>query len=652
VTANPWPVSIYGLLVAAFLLLPWLAQSFRTRSGSEPGERWIGLLLVAGACLLAFLRGWELIEASILLALSAAGRGLVPLAGAAAAALLFAPVTWWLRESGISQAQFLLFIGLCLGLAVLSRRAQFAVQDAGRPTLTMRTELILVGAMLVLGLGAGLLTGAANEHESVLRAWHHWGAYISPVSALLAGGVPFRDFPVQYGMGPTLLIAATCPMGCWTGLYGLTVAANALELAAFGWSLLLLTRRLDTPSRMLALAAQACAMLVWTGYPLDWGGAIMTPSVAGMRFLPLVLLLTLIITAEHGPRSPALPRRLAVSGHLLWFLGLAWSPENAFFASLLWWPYLALRRADMGARGRDAWLNLIRGGLTGLAAVVAGYAGLALLFRLIFGDWVRLSDFLLYLRNPPGAMPVNALGPIWFVAAILLLAARALSSAQPASGRRVLYACLLATLAALSYYLSRSHDNNLLNLLPFLLLVLIAAQALFPSQFVTGFVRAALVAVVAFSATISFHPWTIFPGSSGVAGLQVGPAALTMRFTPSLKLPQPLLAPDAAGAFDDLHARGIDAILLFDDRMLLPLGEPAASWTAVNNLANFIPLPDADIARYIRRSAAVYHRPGWIVLKRKDYGHWLALFQTAYGVTEERRYGSYSDYYLVPRDPL
>lgn len=653
VAANPWPAAVYALLVAAFLLLPYVFRKTAAPGGDPRQDPWLAAALVAGGCLIAVLRGGELIEGPVLILLTALGRDRLPIAGAAAAGLLFAPVTWWLPRYGIAIEQRLLFDAFCLVLAGLARQASF-VASAPDAAPRVSREALTVAGLLALGLVAGMLTGAANERRSVLTAWHHWGAYLSPVTALLAGGVPFRDFPVQYGMGPTLLIAGTCRWGCWTGIYWLAVVGNALNLAAMGWSLLLLTRRFDAPARALALAALVCAMLIWPGFPADWGSPIMTPSVGGMRFLPLVLMLALVLTAEQTAPAPAqgrdmLPCWIKGAGLALWFVGLLWSPENAFFASLLWWPWLALRRADAATSAREAWLCLVNGGLLGMAASLAGYAVLAILFRLAFGAWVTLDEFLLYLRNPPGPLPVNPLGPIWFVAAILLLAARALARQPHSPPWRALYAVTMTALAALSYYLSRSHDNQIPNLLAFLVLALIAAQALQPTRFVTGFVRAALVAAVAFTASIEWHAWTVMPGGWTFAGLQVGPEALTARFAPSLRLRAPLADPDAAAAFDDLHRLGARSILLFDRHRVMPLGDSASDWTGVNNLANILPLPGDVVRHYIERGAAVYHRPGWLVLSRSDYGKSLGLFQTAYDVTEERRYGAYSAYRLVPR---
>lgn len=649
-TASAWPVLIYAALVAVFLALPYLAQTAPSARRAEHEDLGFAALLISGGGLLAFPRGWELVEVPLILLLSALGTKWRPLAGAAAA-LLFLPATWWMAKFDYSLVHRLGIAAFCLVVALLARQATFSAPRQGKCALCRRGELALVGTLLALGLGAGLLTGAANDNRTLWELWHHWGAYMSPVSAMLAGGVPYRDFPVQYGMGPTMLIAASCPLGCWTGIYVLTIVANALQMAVLGWSLLLLTRRRDTASRLLALGALFCCSYIWTGLPSDWGGAIISPSVAGMRFVPLALLLGLILTAEHDPQASAtLPRWITITGHGLWLLGLAWSPESAFFASLVWWPWLALRRADAGQAGRPAWMCLARGGVIGLAAVLAGYAGLALLFRLVFGEWAGLSDYLLYMQHPPGLLPVNAKGLIWFVAALLMLAARALLGQEHGAQWRALYACVVAALAALSYYLSRSHDNNLLNLLPFLLLVLVATRELLPTQFVTGFVRAALVAMIAFTATIHYHPWTVQPGANSIAGLQLGSQALTARFSPSLSRPNGITSAEVAAAFDDLHARGARSIVLFDERIVMPLGEPQSDWTGVNSLANFIPLPGADIERYIQRGAVTYHRPGWIVINRKNYSQWLGLFQTAYGVTEERRYGGYSAYHLVPRD--
>ena len=655
--ASTLPLLIYALLLVTALLLPFFIH--KPQSSPLPDPNWLAILLVGGAIVLTLLRGELLVAGTVLLVVSSLGHGLRSLAGAVAASLLLAAATWWLNEVEISSTQQLIAAGTCLSLGLLVRSCRFELLAGGNtvpanPGLASRGEIVTLAGLLLAGLVAGLLTGATNATASATMAWHHWGAYLSPVLPMLAGGVPFRDFPVQYGMGPTLLLSAACGIGdCWRGLYVVTICANALYLATCGWSALLLTRTMDRGSRLLAIGALACAILLWAGYPVDWGGPIMTPSVGGLRFLPLAALTALILSAERPGRQESeapLPCIIALTGHALWLLGLAWSPEAGFFATLLWWPWLALRRVDAAGSSTATLAVLLRGGVLGVAAVLAGYGALAIVFRLIFGDWVSLGDFLLYVSYPPGRLAVNALGAIWFAAALLLQAFLTLASTSNSSERRSLFACLLAALAAGSYYLSRSHDNNVLNLLPFLILLLLAAQRALPGELGSGFLRASLAGMIALTASIHFHAWTVLPGASSLGGLQIGPAALTNRFAPAPGPVPPLVAADAARALADLRRNTGEAVLLFDDKMVMPAADPAASWTGVNNGANFAPLPPEVIRHYVRQGAKQFARPGWLVVTNRDAGYLLGLFAAAYDASERRSYGSYIAYRLVPRN--
>jgi hypothetical protein len=654
VTEYVLPLLIYVLVIAVAVIMPFWSHAPTRSVQTDPP--WVAILLLGGAAVMTVLRGGLLLEGAVLLIISSLGFGLRSLAGAVAATLLIAMTSWWLSIVNISPIQHVIAAVVCLALALLARKCRFETSLAAKPGSSRNGDLILVATLLVLGLAAGLFTGAVNSSGSAYMAWHHWGAYLSPVQPLLAGAVPFRDFPVQYGIGPTLLIAATCGLeSCWNGLYLDTLVANAVNLAVCGWSVLLLTRNMDRPSRLLALAALVCAALLWSGLPLDWGSPLMTPSVAGLRFLPLTMLLALVLTAETRLQvedgvTPRLPRALALTGHALWLLGLAWSPEAAFFVTLLWWPWLALRRADASASLNEKLLALARGGMTGLAAVLAGYAALALLFRAQFGDWVRLDNFLFYLSYPPGRLPVFPLGAVWLASAILLLALVALiCTGDRGSKRRSLQAVLLTALAAGSYYLSRSHDNNILNLLPFLILLLLAVQMARPSLFNAGFIRATLAGIIALTASINFHAWTVAPGAPSIAGLQIGPSALITRFS-AMSGPLPLLVPaDAANALSALRRDSRETALLLDAQMVMPTADPAATWTGVNNAANFLPLPPELIRHYVRQGAKQFGRSGWIVVANDKATFWSGLFGTAYEMVEQRGYGTYTAYHLVPR---
>ena len=472
--------------------------------------------------------------------------------------------------------------------ASLPRRA---FREVGLPLgLTLATLVVpaIVAALLFGQFGSPLRFGSI---------WHHWGAYVAPAQAMLAGGVPFRDFPVQYGMGPTLVITALSSKDLFFGTYMATAIANALYLLALGASVLLALREAPRGLAFLAILATTCAVLLWTGYPPNEGGPLMTPSVDGMRFLPLALLILAILWSE------AVGRPVGAPGYAAWLFSVAWSPEAAVYATIVWFPYLALRAAQK--RGvstlRGVALAALRGVAVATAALTAGIAVLSLVFRAGFGDWPSASGFLTYIRNPPGILPPNPLGPIWLIAAALGIGAVAITRTD-ARGLRVGTICLLALVAVSSYYVGRSHDNNVLNLFPFVVLLLAAALSLQLPPLLEGFSRMVLVGIVAWPVTFGWQSWTAAIGSG--EALTIGPARLLDRFRLETPDAWALLngyladlsgnhadSADAGTALAWLEQQGAGPPLVVNQAMIMPRDFAGSAWTGVNNLANFDPLP-------------------------------------------------------------
>jgi hypothetical protein len=649
-----FPLGVYFALILTAVLLPYAIPQEQQKMQpnarlAEKSNHVRTLTLVTGiALILTLMRGGLLVPGAILLVLSALGYGWRALLGAFSASMLLAASLWWLPDQEFGANRQIIAAAICGIVAVIARACRF---EPSGDSLSFRYERLIFGLLFVAGLLTGLLTGAVNADSTAWTTWHHWGAYLSPVMPLLAGGTPFQDFPVQYGMGPTLLLASACSIrDCWYGLYAVTIGANALYLATCGWACLVLTRNLDWQSRLLVLTALAAALWLWAGYPVDWSNPVITPSTGGLRFLPLATLLALILAIERRTQAGVSPKLALIAGYAAWVVGLIWSPESAFFATLLWWPWLALRKADELVDQRAKLNALVQTAARATAALIAGYGCLALLFRMYFGAWVSLQDFLLYIAYPPGRLPINPFGAIWLAAITILFALLAMIHCADRAARRTLCAVLLTTLAAGSYYLSRSHDNNVLNLLPFLMLLLLAAYAAWPGQFMSGFLRAAMVGLIALTTTFLYHAWTVLPAGSSIAGLQIGPGALISRFDPGRKNVPAVVHPHAVQAFADLRRGGNDAVMLFDDKKIMPSFKPEASWTGVNNPANFLPLPAEIISKYIARGSAKFRRPGWLVMTQIDIPLWLPVFEQSYTVAEKRQYGTYTAYRMVPRD--
>lgn len=549
---------------------------------------------------------------------------------------------WWAPAAELSLAQGLAFVLIGLGAALLP---WLSPTREGLPTWPSLALLAAAGLAAVLG------TGVFSVPVPFLSLWHHWGAYVAPAEALLAGGVPFRDFTVQYGMGPTLLLAGLCGSDCWPGMFGAVAAVNLIHLFALGGCVLLLTRRFPRGLALLALLAMMVSALVWTGYPPNWMGWMIAPSVGGMRFAPLSLLLLHILWTEAGDRPND------AVGHSLWLFGLAWSPETGFFCSLVWWPYLALREAQLRTGTWPVILALIAGGARAVLATLAGLALLVVVFRLGFGDWPSIYGFLAYVRNPPGVLPPNALGPVWLVP---ITAGLALFAASRADGRgvRTIFVCLAAFLGTVSYYLGRSHDNNVLNLLPFMVLALVAAMGAGPSSLVSGFSRTVMCGLVALIVPFGHDAWNEAAGSSRWrdAGSSRLLAQMRLEDDESQRLVDRGMAAimtawaPAADASTALRALdGEAAPVLITAFPLLPRVQAGRAWTGVNSLANYGDLPPSVIEHFVRRGAAAYRRAGWLLVDQTQPGPWLDYFRAAYDVAEERGFGGFTAYRLVPR---
>ncbi len=565
------------------------------------------------------------------------------LAGSAVALALFATVPYWSNDLMIEMSllQWAVFAVLSVGVIVAIRTAlgSFGEAKTARPG---RVEYIAAfGLVFLLALALGLYSPPLTQDPLALLAWHHWGAYISPVEALRVGGVPFRDFPVQYGIGPTLLIAGLCKSNCWNTMFGIVPVVNALYCGALVLCVLIVTAEHSRTLRVFSAISMFAASTLWTAYPAEFGTATGWPSSSGLRFLPLVSQLLYILYAERFRRTPR------VIGHGIWAFNLFWSIEAAAFASLLWWSWIALR-AVHGQQGQDRLKTMGQQGLIAIIATTIGFLVLLAIFCLFFGTTPEFSTIIAYFQNPPGVMPMNGIGPVWlpilFALMAIIILARGQSSHQGST-----FACLIAMIATFSYYLSRSHDNNVNNLFPFILLVALcvlpkpARRMDGESAFRVGFSMTFLMTIIVFVATFNFQHWAKAIASGNVAHFGVSPLTVDGTHRP------PIIPTDAVALIADVRTASDTAPLLFDAAAVMPFAPAGSGWTSVNNIANYAPLPPALVSRYIQRGAERYRRSGWIIVERENYGKWVLMFAKSYEISAVKERGRYTAYLMTPK---
>ena len=216
-----------------------------------------------------------------------------------------------------------------------------------------------------------------------------------------------------------------------------------------------------------------------------------------------------------------------------------------------------------------------------------------------------------------------------------------------------LFVCLITMVVTFSYYLSRAHDNNVLNLFPFMVLVALnllphpAQQTEAESQFRLGFCMTFLMAVIGFVASFNFWVWEKVVASENIA--QTGPAPLLRQVAADGLYADPLISRDAAALIKEARTQSNSAPLLFDEAALMPFSAAGSGWTGVNNVANYSPLPHRLVSSYIRRGAARYKRAGWIIVEETKYNKWVGLFSASYEVSKIKRRGRYAAYFMTPK---
>src|SRR6185312_11837704 len=649
-------VPAYALIGLVMALWPSFATGMGMLSpaqllsepGREGGPAWwkIGALTIGALCML-----WitdESLRASMVLAfgLTAIGASISArrldatalLAGfialCASAALL-----WWdprRGTPGVSGYQLVIFV---------------LVTSAVVRLLTYEGTLGRTGSVFtwifVYSCVAGVLTfstGIFDDGQTTRLAWHHWGAYVGPAELLLSGAAIFHDFPAQYGFGPTALIAGVCGTDCWYGMYfiagfatlaySILIAVLALALARDRWWM-----------RLTVLILCLAVSFAWSGYPIHASTPMATPSVSGLRFLPAAVLLTYLFFVQDIGRS----KTKVLVAQALWMLGVLWSPESAFYVTFLWWPYYLFVRSGQGGVYARVKAAIMPGAnlLGALVLLVAGFVGI---YALIYHETPTVYGFLAYAIDPPGPLPINWHGAIWYFILITALGVATLVYLWRRSGdtpafRRGFLVLLLSYSASSYFVLGRSHYNNLLNVLPFFLLVLLSVIAVAESRFLAGTSALMAAALLGWLPLFGWQAWHQDLVSGGL--LQFNPRIDEKFGSQQMDLGFPM---DARRAIDYINRRYDEPVTVLDNLWRLLRSTPPRAWSAINGPENYTFMPSERRQEFLVLTAAALRRTGWVVVSHRfPADPWLADFDTAYRRDSVVEFGSYYAIRYVPK---
>lgn len=526
--------------------------------------------------------------------------------------LITSVLPWWRHTDSfaltLSWSEAVMFMVLTTAcLAGLLWRTVPAPNEA-------RHQYVTTTAFAVLALFFSFST-VSFEHVGVLQmAWHHWGAYIGPTELMLAGARVMRDFPTQYGLGPTALIAYVCGKSCWSGTFYLTGTVTF----AFALLTALIAARVVKPASgaqwttILLLCLVCC--FFWDANPVLVGSPMVTPSVNGMRFLPALALTAFLLLFDRTGRTPV--QFPYAASHMAWALCALWSVESAFYATCIWWPYYLLLRQEMSADRRLVTLSKSIAILAALltAWVVCFLGG----YWLVYQTMPTGTGIFAYIVNPPGLMAVNYRGTVWFFVAVICLGTSTnlqnfKHSGNSSEFRHGMVLTLLAY-STFSYFLGRSHDNNVLNLLPFLMLVLLNVWSR-TSDLLHGLVTGLLAGLLGWLSVFGWNAWTdvihtrelswfdanwadrVMPGAGG------GPKSFSVATQGVIAQTQAIFPDPVTVAGPTANPSTVDA---------------AAVWSAFHSPAN-LHMFTPDVRRdFLRRTAQTLQRSGWLLVWKDE----------------------------------
>lgn len=456
---------------------------------------------------------------------------------------------------------------------------------------------------------------------------------MGPAELLQSGASIYHDFPAQYGLGPTALLAGFCGTDCWHAMYfvaGFVTLAYSVLIAILA---LALTRdRWWIRLTVLIMCLAVC--FFWSGTPNNLSSPMATPSVSGMRFLPVTVLLTYLFFAEDIGRSKA--KVLMAQG--LWIVGVLWSPESAFYVTFLWWPYyLFVRRVQGNLKARLKGMVKRAADLVGaLILLVVVFVGI---YALVYRETPTLYGVFAYVINPPGPVPINWHSTVWYFLSVIVVGLGTSVYSFRKTGDTVQFRrgflVLLVSYSAATYFLGRSEDNALLNMTPLFLLVILNTMSVAQSELLW---RTSVVLAAALLAWLPFFEWQAWQQNLKDGGLFQFDSRIDSRFGWQHRTMGEVWR---VISYLSRHYHE-PPITVLNYSYLMVRTVPSHPWSAINGPENFAYIPSERRREFVERTAASLQRSGWLVVAR-DFpaDEWLADFDTAYQRDLRLDFGKY-----------
>lgn len=478
-----------GLWVMAFAIALPVGVSLGIRQGRrlaavpELVARWalaLGTLLLMAGLILLRLFGADSAQLAVLGLVAMAASGVTELAvrrrttfGRLEEWPSWAPIAVGVSAILVMIGLFLVTPGrtfpplLAVGGALIVVPALTAVALAAvlllerRTPRTWRRRLLDVGFCLVLVLVVFQVKLPMPAETFI----HHHDFYLGPVNDMAHGRTMLVDVWAQYGVGVYYaVLAAFSVLPLNHG--GLVLLLSTLMAAEY----VLVYATLRTVIRSQALVIAGVVAAVMTNVFASLGTYAVFPSVGPLRFGPPYLIVAAAVAAARWPRSARLMR---VAQLVVVAVAAVWSFETFVYTATTWSALAALTAFGRARAG----LRMFLGELASAAGVsVASVLALTIGTRAAAGAWPQWSGYFAYVRlysvDEFGNLPLDFWSPALLMAAAIFLSAVGVVSVARDERVEVSDPVLVAisgftgfAVSTFTYFLGRSHPNNILNLL-------------------------------------------------------------------------------------------------------------------------------------------------------------------------------------------
>lgn len=675
---------LMALIVSFFI--PLFAKTWNTeKPGAKPPfildlEHWYftaPISLILSIVLYSRVGGMFLIGLLALVFLTTVLKNSKPLISATLvllAALVTSYLPWW-RITGynvsLSNVEILSILGvmaiMILGLS-WPAKSKYAPSNDMPNGLTPKQwflfSLFIVVAIIFIPYKGPILDRA------LLTTWHHWGAYIGPAQLVAEGVYPLRDIPVQYGFGPTVLTALSCTItDCWTGFYWLNFSFVIGFFAALMYAALCLSRQASLPAQIAIVTSTAVCALGWTMYPPEMISPLATPSTSGMRFLPGTLMMAFLVhTALFATFNDATAFKMKIVGHLLWVFGLIWAPEAAIHTTFLWGPFFVWSGVFRDSHPASIRQFFIQVSIL-FGVFCATLAAFILFYLLAFGEMPLWVMYTAAVRNPPGVLPIDYKATVWVALTCYALWFASLSATHRygVTDRSTLatWITMLLALVTFTYFLGRSHANNVLNLLPYFAILLIAIRSARTDSPISQMANMLLAGFVGWASIFGTGYYNQARENAGYFNYQNTSISSSMsyrntetelKFTKYIEIPGDNILgeqSDIREALAYINGTRKEPAEIIDAYMLLDAGSEYGPWSAIHPIATTYFSTSQDRITYLKNVMHRLDKSGWIVIKN-DFKLLSIIdeYNSVYERTEELEFGTYTAIRYSPKPGL